>query len=245
MDASERVRNLIIAIVSVIVVAVVATVIVILTTADKPGSEDTLSGDAEPIIVSSLGVGTRNNDAEDLDIYFSYTCHACSAFEVATGEQLMADVAAGKFNLIYHPVASAAMEFLGPATSAALVVAEQDPEHFVAFHHALMVFSDEQVNQKADPTIVTDLAASSQAVKEIAKEVGVPDQVIAQFTDNADAYMAAAAQNWNATDVEGRPGFYTPEIVFMDTYVERGSGSAAEQYAFLIKSIDTIRDSQQ
>lgn len=254
----KRVRNLIIAIVSVIVVAVIATLIIVITTVDKDRAKSGFNGvqsggqsgeippiaDGGPIVISDLGVGKSNPDAPNLDLFFSYTCHACATLEEAVGASLAKDALDGQYNLVLHPVDTATMAFQGPATNAALIVAEQDPENFVAFHRALMLFLNEEVNVKKDGTIVQNTASSKEKVAEMAKEVGVPQDIIDQFGDEATEYIAASQEIWRNFPAEGRDGLATPEMVFMGTVIPWTGNTPSEMYQNITTAMQQIADAQ-
>jgi len=266
-----RVRNLLVAIVSLVVVAVVVTVIAVVVNSnnkndgqvkplDPPQSQPQSQSqsrpqprpqageilpikDGGPIIISDLGVGNINPDLPNFDLYFSYTCHWCAYLEVAVGEKLVADAEAGKYNLLLHPVSTASMDYIGPATNAAITVAQEDPENFPAFHQALMAFADQEINQKQDGTIVMNLDASRAEVQKIAKDVGVSQDVISQFGDDADEYIQISQNEWIEREVIGRDGdgLGTPELIFDGTVVPWGQGTPTQIYDSIMAEIQNIQ----
>lgn len=236
--ADRRTRNIIIVVVSVIVVAIVA-VLVFIVQNQKTDSSTSQSGTAqgvpaqfaqgEPVVVSHLGVGEKDKDLQDLTLYFSYTCHWCSYLETNIAAKVDEDVANGKFNLILQPVDTATMAWQGPATSAALVTAAEDPEHFLALHQEMMKYFNDQYAAQ-DASVIGDTAASQTEIVEIARQVGVTDTAISQFGDNATDYLRLSTENWRNSEVEGRESLGTPELVFNNQVVSWGQGTPEEIY---------------
>lgn len=239
--ADRRIRNIIIAVVSVIVIAILAVLIFIVQSQKnaQPGESGATSGvpaqfaQGEPVLVSHLGVGQKDENLQDLTLYFSYTCHWCAYLETNVSAQIDEDVAAGKFNLILQPVDTANMAWIGPATSASLTTAAEDPEHFLLLHQEMMQYFNDQYAAQ-DGSVITDTAASAAKIAEIAKQLGVSDEVISHFGDNADEYLALSTQNWRDAEVEGRESLGTPELVFNGQLVAWGQGTPTEIYNQII-----------
>lgn len=247
--ADKRTRNIIIGVVSVIIVAIVAALIVVVLSQSKPSTNpDGTTGvpssfsNGEPIVVSHLGVGQKDDSLQDLTLNFSYTCHWCAYLETRVGEDLTNDAAAGKYNLILQPVNTAYMEFQGPATNAALVVAANDPEKFVAFHQAMMAYVDEAVNVNQDLTVVQSLPLSTEKVAELARAAGVSDDVVSQFGKSAEEYLTLTTTNWSGETFEGRVegSVGTPELVFANTVVPWGQGTPEEIYAQILQGMEGL-----
>lgn len=237
----KRTRNIIIVVVSIVVIAIVAALVYVVQS-EKGQSGAQSGGEAvpaqfaggEPIVVSDLGVGQKNPDLQDLTLYYSYTCHWCAYLENAVGPQLSADAQAGKYNLILQPVNTAEMAWQGPATSAALVAADQDPENFLAFHQSMFDYFFEQY-QASNASVIDNTDASVQKIAELAAEVGISQEVIDQFGTSATSYLAISTPLWSSATVEGRsdrPG--TPEIVFNGQLVGWGQGTSDEIYTQII-----------
>ena len=106
------------------------------------------------------------------------------------------------------------MEYQKAATSASLVVAQKDPDHWTAFHHALLAYFRTQF-QASNGTVVQDLEASWRQVKTIASETGVPQGVVDTFPLNvSDDYLKASTAAWQGANVAGRgSSLGTPEFV--------------------------------
>lgn len=238
----RRIRLTIIGVVVVVVIAVVAAVTVAIMNggskgADQSGSQ---SGDAaavlgpfadgSPVLLSSEGLGKVDDSLPTLTEYFDYTCHACADVDVAVGAQLSEQAQKGAFNIAYQPVTTVGMPYQKPATTASLIVAQKDPEHWVAFHHALLAYFADQFNS-GNGTVIQDLDKSTTQVAEIAKESGVPADVVASFTQNAvDSYLAGTTSAWQQKTFEGRDpkSFGTPEFVKDGTTVIKLAGNTPD-----------------
>ncbi len=226
--AEKRKRTMIIALSVVVVLAIVAAVAAVVIIGQKEsnkstevnGAIPTAYADGEPIIISDQGVGVRNPDLEDLKIYYSYSCHACAYLDAHGGPFIIKAAEEGAYNLLLIPVANVDYPWRQPATNAALRVAAEDPEHFVAFHQALSEYFDNQYNTLQDDTVLADMTLSTEKVAEIAQEAGVSADVISEFGNNADAYTNITDEQWRTDDID-RLGTNsgTPELVYNGTKV--------------------------
>ncbi len=220
--ADRRTKAIIVSVVVVVVLAVVATVGIVIAkqvrekdaamTAD-PATTLGQYADGSPVLYSHLGVGQLDESLPTLTEYFDYTCHACADIDVLIGESVSEGATAGEYNLVLQPVTTVGMAYASPATTAALVVAQKDPEHFIAFHHALLAYFASQYNS-GKGQVIQDEEKSWEQVKTIASEVGVPAKVVDSFPLNAVTdYLATSTQAWNDAAVSGRDRLGTPEFV--------------------------------
>lgn len=203
--------------------------------------------DGDPIVVSSLGVNLTDPALPNLDIYMSYTSHGGAFLEDAIGQDLVARAKAGEYNLRFFPVNAAPMDFLAPATSASLLVAQEAPDTWVQFHHDLFEFVNEEVNIKGDGTIIQNANASSAKVKEIAAAAGVPQKVIDAFDNNAEDYLSHTSAAWTERAVNGRENASSlgvPELVFMDTHIPWSHGTPEEMLEQINTSMREIQAAQ-
>ncbi|QWW19309.1 thioredoxin [Schaalia sp. 19OD2882] len=207
-------RMLIIGVVAALVLAVVATVAVVifnrLEEERRANSFDpaVLFGSyasGAPILVSREGVGKADPKLPTVHEYFDYTCHICADLDVAAGTQISDAAVNGEFNIAYVPVRTVDAAYHHVATGAVLVVAQEAPEHFLAFHHALLAYFQTQYKAN-DGTVVSDNLASWRKVKEIAASVGVPSEVTDNFPGAgvSKAYLDATTAAWGATRYQGR-----------------------------------------
>lgn len=246
----RRTRNTIIGVVSVLVVAiVVAVVLVVANQRNRPSTDTLQSGqaaevlgpfaDGSPVVYSHLGLGKKDDSLPTLTEYFDYSCHVCANIDVLAGEQITEQAQKGAFNIAYQPVTTVGMAYQQAATTASLVVAQKDPEHWTTFHHALLAYFQSQYNNGIG-TVIQDLDASATQVASIATQVGVPADVVSTFPKDAvDDYLKTTSAAWFSADINGRtkdasgnPEIGTPEFVndALDgtrTYIPL-SGSTAE-----------------
>lgn len=241
-EASDRrTRNIIIASVAVLLVLIIAAIVLVVVNRPTPEkAASTLPAefqDGAPIVISSQGVGVSNPDAEDLTLYFDYTCGACAQLEVALSPQLIDDAEAGEYNLLLQPVVTSGHPYLYAATSGILVVAAEDPENFRAFHDSLVQFYYDSA-VAGDKSVYDNLEASEKKVAELAAEVGVPADLISTFsTDAATAYLQLATSTWVGADIEGRTQTATPQIVVAGAEVSPQGSTGDEVMAELLAAV--------
>lgn len=220
---SAKTRNLIITLLAILVVVVIAVFAWIATgnsdgsssdssTAQSSGasSDNIILGSASPIIVSSAGVGVRNENAPDVTVYFDFSCHACAQMEVLIFDWIFEDVQEGQYNLLLHPVNTVDMPYHPVATYAAILVAEQDPTHFVEFYRELMSYFWDAYDS-GDGSVVNDSANSLTAVSDIAAYLGIDQNIIDQFDKTgAETYLDNTTSEWCSAEKETCA---TPEVV--------------------------------
>ena len=179
--ADRRTRIIVISAVAVIVLAVVAAVGGVIwkqqaqvNAAHNVDASQVLGAyaDGRPIIVNANGVvAEADPNLPTLTEYFDYSCHACADLDVYMGADLTNWAAQGHYNIEIQPVITVNMDYLKPAASASLVVAQKAPDKWVDFHHALLAYFRSQF-QASNGTVVQNLDASWKQVKVIAAEVG-------------------------------------------------------------------------
>ncbi|MCL2422558.1 MAG: thioredoxin domain-containing protein [Micrococcales bacterium] len=145
------------------------------TEAPTPATADATGG----IPVSSLGVGTVGAGDVVVSVYFDVMCPYCGLLDQINGPDLAELVAAGGVTVVYHPVsildaASQGTAYSTRATNALAVVADQEPEHFVAFVSAILADG----TQPAEGTG----GLSDDQIATVAQSVGVSKKVTDQFT---------------------------------------------------------------
>lgn len=112
-----------------------------------------------------------------VDLYLDYMCPYCAQFEERNDPELAALRASGDVTVIYHPVsildrASSGTEYSTRAAVAASVVADEAPEQFLDFNQAMFA------NQPAEG----GEGLTDEEIAQIARDAGVPDEVVARFT---------------------------------------------------------------
>ncbi|MCL2465797.1 MAG: thioredoxin domain-containing protein [Micrococcales bacterium] len=136
------------------------------------------------IPVSKQGVGVLVADGVVVDVYLDFMCPHCASFEQTQGAEIDAllDPKTGRddVTIVYHVVsildgASLGNNYSTRAANAVSVVADKDPDHFVAFMNALFA-SQPKENTPGH---------GDKRLAEIAQSVGVPATVTNQFTATA------------------------------------------------------------
>ena len=222
--ADRRTRIIVISAVAAIVLGVVAAVGGVIwnqqsqiNAARNVDASEALGAyaDGRPIIVNANGVvAEADPKLPTLTEYFDYSCHACADLDASLGEDLTTWAAEGHYNLELQPVITVNMDYLKPAASASLIVAQKAPDKWVDFHHALLAYFRTQF-QASNGTVVQNLDASWKQVKVIAAEVGVPSDVIETFPVNAvEDYLKASTTAWRNAGCTGREaGVGAPEVI--------------------------------
>lgn len=239
----RRTRNTIIGVVAVLIVAIVVAVALVVVNQRnaQEAAQSEQSGNAaavlgpyasgEPILLGPDGVGEPDPSLPTLTEYFDYSCHACAAVDVLAGPQISQMALAGQFNIAFQPVTTVGMEFAKPATTASLIVAQKDPEHWVDFHHALLAYFNDRFTA-SDGTVIQDLDKSVAQVAAIAADAGVPQDVIDSFVPDAvDAYLTTSTNTWINLTIDGRDPqkIGTPEFVKDGTSLITLSGNSADE----------------
>ena len=215
--ADRRTRIIVISAVAVIVGGVIWKQQAQINAARNVNASDVLGAyaDGRPIIVNANGVvAEADPNLPTLTEYFDYSCHACADLDAYLGKDLTTWAAEGHYNIELQPVITVDMDYMKPAASASLVVAQKAPDKWVDFHHALLAYFRSQF-QASNGTVVQNLDASWKQVKVIAAEVGVPSDVIDTFPVNAvEDYLKASTTAWQNAGYNGRgDSLGTPELV--------------------------------
>lgn len=191
--ARRRSRRIGLSIVGAAVLVLVAVLIVVLTRSSGSGvaydpdtdPSGTAAGTAAPstavgaaIPVSAAGVGVAPAEGDVVvSIYTDFMCTHCATFEEANEADRAALVEQDGVTVEYHLLAfmddaTPGAEYSTRAANAAAVVANQEPERFVAFYSALFA------NQPASGS----QGLSDQEIGDLAGSVGVSDATVEQFT---------------------------------------------------------------
>lgn len=214
----QRIKTIVISVIAVLVIAAVAAgiwwgssrsnssaagengqVLTGLTPSEAAAQKDV--DQTEGVVIGPDGAWSASEGVPTIELYFSYACPGCLSLESQFGTQISQLALDGKINLIYHPVSTHQITWEGIASDAALKVAQNDPDHFVAFHQALMdrayqiMFADEESLKAQGNT--GDLAseeASAQIVQEVAQASGVSQEVIDTFS--ADGTASTKIKQW-------------------------------------------------
>jgi protein-disulfide isomerase len=173
--------------------------------------------------VGSSGVVGKDLDATRvrLDVYFDFICPACGAFEQTQSATLNELRAAGTVDVYYHPLAyqddkSMGTRYSTRAASAAVLVAKESPESFVAFVEALFA------NQPAEGTT----GLSDDAIQSLAAAARVPDAVVARIPDHEYASWVRSSSD----DASKAGVMYTPTLGFNGD-IQDPTNSASVQWS--------------
>lgn len=243
--ADRRTRNTIVAVVALVILAIVGALVFVVASQNKPlpegsGELPAEFAEGQPIVISHLGVGQLDEDLPDLKIYFSYSCSWCAYLDQSVFDRLSADAINGDYNLIMQPVNTAYMPFQDPATFASLRVAAGAPDRFIDFHEGLTSFFWTAL-QNDDSSVIGDMEASRDQILAIGRQVGIPDDVLANFGGSAEEYLATTTPAWTSADIAGRgDSTGTPEIVFNGTKVVWSQGEPDQIYNGIMLSLSEL-----
>ena len=159
-----------------------------------------------------LVAGTESgSEAVVVDVLFDYRCPYCAVFEETVGPELTALAEAGTITLVYRPVsflderAAGSRQYSTRSATAAALVADRAPEHFVAFHEALMA------NQPGEGE-----GPSDEDIAQVARNAGVPEGVVEQLTETAAGTERTFARWIHAATARGDEilgGLTTPSVL--------------------------------
>jgi len=162
-----------------------------------------------PVGTDRVAGSTVEGDAVVVEVVYDYQCSYCANFEAANHADIASLLESGNVQFIFRPVsfmdhASNGKEFSTRASNAAAVVADRAPEHFLDFHAALFA------NQP------TGNGLSDEEIADIAREAGVPQEAIEEFTTSAPDSDERVFSRWIAAATElvsDELGLATPTII--------------------------------
>ena len=162
-----------------------------------------------PVGTDRVAGSTVEGDAVVVEVVYDYQCPHCATFEAANHADIASLLESGNVQFIFRPVsfmdyASNGKEFSTRASNAAAVVADRSPEYFLDFHGALFA------NQPTGNGLTDD------EIADIAREVGVPQETIEEFTTTAPDSDERVFSRWIAAATElvsDELGLATPTII--------------------------------
>lgn len=162
-----------------------------------------------PVGTDRVAGSTVEGDAVVVEVVYDYQCPHCATFEAANHADIASLLESGNVQFIFRPVsfmdyASNGKEFSTRASNAAAVVADRSPEYFLDFHGALFA------NQPTGNGLTDD------EIADIAREVGVPQETIEEFTTTAPDSDERVFSRWIAAATElvsDELGLSTPTII--------------------------------
>lgn len=156
----------------------------------KPKAADANGG----IPVSAAGVGKAGANDTTLTIYFDLQCPACQQFDSVNATDLDTLAKEPGVTIVFQPLNFLDRSSLGTyystrAANALMIVADQDPTHFMPLITAFYK------NQPAENTT----GLTDAKIADIAKSAGVPDSVTAHFTDTVSGTYKSGDTTKNGT----------------------------------------------
>lgn len=156
--------------------------------------------------------GTPPADSVRVDVYLDLMCPVCHQFETINADTLNTLREDGTIAVYYHPVSILDRVSLGTrystrASSALATVAEYDPAHFQGF---LVALFDRQPAENSS-------GLSNATIAEIAKGVGVPDDVVTRFKDGEfTKWVTAATDKAGEDGLKGTPWIRVEQSTELD-----------------------------
>ncbi len=190
---------------------------------EKNKSAPTLGDVTRPSVVNADGgitVGadgvagsTGGADAVEVATYVDYMCPACGAFEDATVGQMDQLREAGLVTLVVQPVAilnrfSQGTEFSTRAGAAAVYVAANAPEQFLAFHTAMFANQPEENSKALTNKEIGAIALTAGVPAEVSDAIA-SDKAQDEYADWIDAQTADVAER---PELQSERGFSTPTV---------------------------------
>ena len=203
----RRSRNILLGVLGGVIVIVVAIGAFIFTQSQKtllddfdgavPANTDNRGG----ISVGNVGTaGTVNEGAPVLQVYLDFMCPYCGQFEEANADDLEKLRTAGDLTVNYHIVSNldqaSTTGFSTRATNAAVTIANDAPEQFVAFVEGMFANQPEE----GGPGL------SDEEIKAIAIEAGVPTEVADTLADaKFNEWISVSTQQAKRDGANGTP----------------------------------------
>jgi protein-disulfide isomerase len=190
----------------IIAVLVVAIVVVVIRSTDDSGTTPATmpSGPVvAPAASTTGGALTAGNAAAPvrLEVFLDYMCPYCGRFDRANAAELERLVGDGTVRLELYPLAflddmSRGTQYSTRAANAAATVADRAPDKLLAFNQVLF---NQQPHEQTD-------GLSDQQIAQWARGAGVPDDVVATFTDRRFApWIAQITQKVMGNEITGTP----------------------------------------
>lgn len=191
-DAREkRSRRILMAVLGAIAVLVIGVGVVIAMQSQKTlldsfdGAQPSVANNHAGIPAGADGVaGSFDAEAPVLQVYVDFMCPYCGEFEGANAAELETLRNDGELTVNYHLLSNLDQLSMGTnystrAANAAATVANDSPEHFVAFVEGMFANQPEE-----NTTGLTD-----EQIAQIAVDAGVPQEV-------ADTFAAGTFTDW-------------------------------------------------
>lgn len=212
-------RNLFLIVGAVIAVLVILAVLVAWAlgsggSSDEGSKDFTISPSVSKergFVLGKDGPGKATKGAPVVEMYYDYSCAHCVDFEHRAGEDVEADVEAGKYTLILHPVLTEALSYQYPATELAIRVYQDQPDKFFAVHNALAEKAYQLMVKRDIASLTKDPVAT---VQEVGRQVGVRKAILDSLSPSAtQAELSTWSQAWLKTGLAPDDRYGTPMFV--------------------------------
>jgi protein-disulfide isomerase len=193
----------------------------------KPSDANAKGG----FLISKNGLNKKVADVPTVEEYMDFLCPGCGSFNRAVDSSLQKMVAAGQINLVVYPNAFldslSSDEYSTRAASAAAYIAQNDPEHLLAFIADMFAedFQPSESNYKA---------VSDEQIQQVAIKAGVNESVAKKSTDGTyktwitkvSAYSPLRQELWNVSgSTKGQ--MTTPTVRINSNYWDMNSVSSS------------------
>ena len=225
-EAKRTRRNKLMAIIgSIVVVALIGTAIFFIVRSGKdqdsgqdwaefePAASVFTEGTPENVndqggisVGSNLVAGTENEGAPTVTIYFDYLCSYCNQLESTYADELTQMAEDGDITLIYQPVSILGQKFSDLGAAADYYIAANAPEQYLEFHNTTFSEVTEPLFEESANLPVP----TAEDLLEVAKEVGVPDDVVSGLEatladDSYQKWVNFAHEQFGANGLDGTP----------------------------------------
>lgn len=200
----QKRQRLLLGIGGVVIAALLAAIVFLIVKAATSDDAGPAAGsDAPPASATAEGaipVGVEDAPTT-VEIYFDYMCPACGQFEAANSDDLTELVEAGEVKVELRPISfldrtSNGTRFSTRSANAIATVADGAPERVWQFHSALYENQPEEGTE----------GLSDDEIAAIAEDAGVPDDVVARFTDlEFEGWVVDSTEAAFDSGVEGTP----------------------------------------
>ena len=215
-EAKRAKRNKFITI-GVIIVAIALVGVAIWSIVSNGNAEDAsgrtnydpIAVQVEPVVKDGTDITTGyaiygedaelTTDSHRVDIYFDYMCTHCNDLEQWNGADINDIMAEGEAEFVYHPVAILQNDFSAKGAAAFKFIAENSPEHLVAFHKNVFEDTDAVLNGRS--SAIPDW----NSIREAASDAGVPSDIVDRIEDEADLEWAETVTLEFLQDYRGTP----------------------------------------
>src|SRR5690625_302994 len=199
--SSNTFRNVLILVIAAIIVLLGATVFFIIKETQKTYLTE-FDGTAPAVANDQGGIpfggpdavaGEENEGTTEIGVYADFLCPACASFDQLHAQDMRDMIESGEATIVYYPVnildnSGNNTGYSTRAANAFVEVVENQPDKALEFMEVLFMNQPENGD------------APDEQIEVIATEVGVDDDVIAQFTDATYADWVATVREQATRD---------------------------------------------